>query len=111
MAVRKVAVMGHPILLRRADRVDDPTDPEVPRVVADVRDTVEDCGASGIGNPQVFASLQREVDRLDGILFTMRMRDLPTLSFNSTPGFLAEDVETRGDIDPLLTTLTAAWPM
>jgi hypothetical protein len=39
------------------------------------------------------------------------MRDLSTLSFNSTPGLLAEDSARNADIDPLLTTLAAAWPM
>jgi peptide deformylase len=196
MAVRSVAQMGHPILLKPAEPIADPTDPEVARLAADMQDTIEDCGANGIAGPQVYASLrivvfrfapwripprsavkpipwtvminpvvtpldaggdlywerclsipglhgkvprysrigltyqdldgrthereavswdavlmQHEVDHLDGVLFTMRMRDLATLSFNSTPGLLAEDAAVNEDLDPLLKALADNWPM
>jgi peptide deformylase len=196
MAVRSVAQMGHPILLKPAEPIADPTDPEVARLAADMQDTIEDCGANGIAGPQVYASLrivvfrfapwripprspvkpvpwtvminpvvtpldaggdpywerclsipglhgqvprhsrigltwqdlagkthgreavswdavlmQHEVDHLDGVLFTMRMRDMATLSFNSTPGVLAEDAAVNEDLDPLLKALVDNWPM
>jgi peptide deformylase len=196
MAVRSVAQMGHPILLKPAELIADPTDPEVARLAADMQDTIEDCGANGIAGPQVYASLRivvfrfapwripprstvkpipwtvminpavtpldaggdlywerclsipglhgkvprysrigltyqdldgrthereavswdavlmrHEVDHLDGVLFTMRMRDLATLSFNSTPGLLAEDAAVNEDLDPLLKALADNWPM
>lgn len=194
MAVRSVAQMGHPILLRPADAIEDPTDPEIARLAQDMQDTIEDCGANGIAGPQVFASqrivvfrfapwripkgsaikpvpwtvminptvtpldeggdlywerclsipgihgqvprhsrigiryqtlsgkteereavswdavlMQHEVDHLDGVLYTMRMKDLATLSFNSSPGVLAED--DNPDLDPLLKALVDNWPM
>jgi peptide deformylase len=55
--------------------------------------------------------MRHEVDHLDGVLFTMRMRDLATLSFNSTPGLLAEDAAVNEDLDPLLKALADNWPM
>ena len=196
MAVLSVAQMGHPVLLRPAGPIRDPTDPEIARLAADMQDTIEDCGANGIAGPQVYASLrivvfrfapwrippgspvkpiswtvminpvitpldagddlywerclsipnmhgkvprhsrigltyqtlegkteereavswdavlmQHEVDHLDGVLITMRMRDLSTLSFNSNPGLLAEDAAVSEDLDPLLKTLADNWPM
>jgi peptide deformylase len=194
MAVRSVSQMGHPILLKPAETIADPTDPEIARLAQDMQDTIEDCGANGIAGPQVFESkrivvfrfapwripkgspvkpiewtaminptweplddggdlywerclsipgihgqvprhskiglrfqsldgkthereavswdavlMQHEIDHLDGILYTMRMQDLSTLSFNSTPGILAEDENT--DLDPLLKTMVDNWPM
>jgi peptide deformylase len=55
--------------------------------------------------------MQHEVDHLDGILFTMRMKDLSTLSFNASPGVLAEDAAVNEDLDPLLKALVDNWPM
>jgi hypothetical protein len=40
--------------------------------------------------------MQHEVDHLDGILYPMRMKDLSTLSFNSSPGLLAEGCRPHG---------------
>ena len=196
MAVLGVAQMGNPVLLRAADPIVDPTDPEIARLARDMQDTIEDCGANGIAGPQVYASLrivvfrfahwrippgspvkaipwtvminpvitpidtggelywerclsipgihgkvprhsriglsyqtlegkteereavswdavlmQHEVDHLEGILFTMRMTDLATLSFNSNPGLLAEDAAVNDDLDPLLMSLADNWPM
>ena len=196
MAVLSVAQMGHPILLKPADAITDPTDPEIARLATNMQDTIEDCGANGIAGPQVYASqrivvfrfapwrippgspvkpipwtvminpvitpidtggelywerclsipgihgkvprhsriglayqtldgkteereavswdavlMQHEVDHLDGVLFTMRMTDLSTLSFNSSPGLLAEDAAVTQDLDPLLTALADNWPM
>ena len=55
--------------------------------------------------------MQHEVDHLDGILYPMRMKDLSTLSFNSSPGLLAEDAARTDDLDPLLLKLVENWPM
>jgi len=196
MAVLGVAQMGNPVLLRPADPIVDPTDPEIARLAGDMQDTIEDCGANGIAGPQVYASqriivfrfapwrispgspvkaipwtvminpvitpidtggelywerclsipgihgqvprhsrigltyqtlegkteervavswdavlMQHEVDHLDGVLYTMRMTDMTTLSFNSSPGLLAEDEVVNKDLDPLLKSLADNWPM
>lgn len=57
------------------------------------------------------ALLQHECDHLDGILYPMRMTDLTTLSFNDTPGALADEAEREPDrLDPLFLDLVARWP-
>ncbi len=53
MAILKIARMGHPVLRRAADPVDDPRAPEVARLVADMIDTLEDAGGVGLAAPQV----------------------------------------------------------
>ena len=63
MAVLSVAQMGHPILLKPAEPIADPTAPEIARLAADMRDTIEDCGANGIAGPQVYAGLRIVVFR------------------------------------------------
>ena len=56
MARLKIAKMGNPILLKVAERVEDPTTPEIRRLAADMRETLEDISANGIAAPQVYES-------------------------------------------------------
>jgi len=60
MAILKIAKMGHPILLKQAKKVDDPTSPKIKSLVNDMLDTLNDLGGSGVGlaAPQVHVSLQ-----------------------------------------------------
>lgn len=64
MAILKIAKMGHPVLRRAAARVDDPTAPEIARLATDMRETLEDIGASGIAAPQVFVEKRVVVYRM-----------------------------------------------
>ena len=47
MPIRQIAKMGHPILRRRAEKVPDPTDPEITRLVEDMRETLIDIAGAG----------------------------------------------------------------
>ena len=58
MAILKIARMGHPVLLQRAEAVVDPTAPEMRRLVADMVETLEDIGGLGLAAPQVHVSLR-----------------------------------------------------
>ena len=53
MAILKIARMGHPVLERVAQPIDDPGAPEVRRLVNDMLDTLEDAGGTGLAAPQV----------------------------------------------------------
>jgi len=53
MAILKIARMGHPILLKSAQPVADPTTPEVQRLVFDMIETLADAGGTGLAAPQV----------------------------------------------------------
>lgn len=64
MAVLRIARMGNPVLRRVAEPVADPTDPEIARLAADMRETLEDIGASGLAAPQVFVSKRVVVYRM-----------------------------------------------
>lgn len=64
MAVLRIAKMGNPVLRRVAEPVADPTDPEIARLAADMRETLEDIGASGLAAPQVFVSKRVVVYRM-----------------------------------------------
>jgi len=56
MAILKIARMGHPVLRRRAAPVEDPTDPEIRRLVADMLETMQDADGTGLAAPQVHVS-------------------------------------------------------
>ena len=58
MAILKIARMGHPVLLRRAIDVADPTGPETRRLLADMFETMEDAGGVGLAAPQVHVPLR-----------------------------------------------------
>jgi len=58
MAILKIARMGHPVLRRRADPVQDPTAPEIRRLVADMIDTLRDANGAGLAAPQVHVPLR-----------------------------------------------------
>lgn len=64
MAILKIARMGHPVLIRRADPVPDPTAPEIRRLVADMLETMEDAGGVGLAAPQVHVPLRLFVFRV-----------------------------------------------
>ncbi|MFC4168483.1 peptide deformylase [Teichococcus aestuarii] len=53
MAILKIARMGHPVLLRAAEPVADPTSSEVRRLVQDMAETMLDAGGLGLAAPQV----------------------------------------------------------
>ncbi len=64
MAVLRIAKMGNPVLLQKAAPVEDPTAPEIRRLAADMQETLEDIGASGLAAPQVFVSRRVVVYRI-----------------------------------------------
>lgn len=50
--------MGHPVLLQRADAVADPTAPGVRQLAADMLETLQDAGGTGLAAPQVHVPLR-----------------------------------------------------
>jgi len=71
MAILKIARMGHPVLMRRAEPVSDPAAPEIRRLVADMLETMVDANGAGLAAPQVHVPLrvvvfQAPADRNDG---------------------------------------------
>ena len=64
MAILKIARMGHPVLLQRAEPVADPTAPEIRRLVADMMETMEDANGAGLAAPQVHVPLRLFVFRV-----------------------------------------------
>lgn len=58
MAILKIARMGHPILRRPADPVEDPHGAEIQRLIADMLETMLDAGGAGLAAPQVHVPLR-----------------------------------------------------
>ncbi len=58
MALLKIARMGHPVLLQRADPVSDPGAPEIRRLVDDMIETMLDAPGIGLAGPQVHVPLR-----------------------------------------------------
>jgi peptide deformylase len=64
MAVLRIAKMGNPALMREAEPVADPTAPEIRALAEDMRETLEDIGASGLAAPQVLVPKRVVVYRI-----------------------------------------------
>ena len=64
MAVLRIAKMGNPVLLQKAAQVEDPSAPEIAALARDMRETIEDIGASGLAAPQVFVAKRVVVYRM-----------------------------------------------
>ncbi|MEZ5845693.1 MAG: peptide deformylase [Geminicoccaceae bacterium] len=58
MTLRKIARLGHPVLLERAREVADHDEPEIRRLIDDMIETLRDAGGFGIAAPQVHAALR-----------------------------------------------------
>jgi len=64
VAVLRIAKMGNPVLMQKAAPVADPTAPEIKRLAADMQETLEDIGASGLAANQVFVAKRVVVYRI-----------------------------------------------
>ena len=108
MAVLRIVRMGNPVLAQVAAPVTDPSALEIRRLAADIIETLEDIGASGLAAP---ALLQHECGHLDGIVYPMRMTDLGLLVYNEEPGQFAREVAADpNSIAPLFVDLVEHWP-
>jgi peptide deformylase len=58
MALLKIARMGHPVLARTAQPVDDPGSEQVHRLIADMTETMADAEGIGLAAPQVYRPLR-----------------------------------------------------
>ena len=58
MSILKIARMGHPVLRRRADPVEDPTALAIHRLIRDMLDTLRDADGAGLAAPQVHVPLR-----------------------------------------------------
>jgi len=58
MSILKIARMGHPVLSTPARPVEDPTAPEITRLLADMVETLADIGGIGLAAPQVHVPLR-----------------------------------------------------
>jgi peptide deformylase len=58
MAILKIARMGHPVLRRRAQEVEDPAAPGIRALIRDMLETMEDADGAGLAAPQVHVPLR-----------------------------------------------------
>jgi peptide deformylase len=66
MAVLTIAKMGHPILARPADRIEDPADPRWKALVEDMKETMDAVDGAGLAAPQVEIGVQLVIFILPG---------------------------------------------
>ncbi len=99
MAILKIARMGHPVLLQKAAPVDDPTAPEIRRLIADMMETMLDAPGVGLAAPQVHVSLRLFVYRVPAARGGDDAEDAP----------LAPSVLINPEIEPLGDDIRLRW--
>jgi len=77
MAILKIARMGHPVLRGPAETVADPAAPEIRQLVADMIETMEDYGGTGLAAPQVHVPKRVVVFQVTEGRLTGRPLDTP----------------------------------
>lgn len=113
MAILKIARMGHPVLLQRAEPVANPTSPDVRRLVADMIETMHDAEGAGLAAPQVHVPLRLFVFRTPPARGSGDPDDTPmadTVVINPTVELLGEDVRLRWEGCLSIPGLRAAVP-
>jgi peptide deformylase len=113
MAILKIARMGHPVLLRRAEPVADPTSPEIRRLVADMIETMHDAEGAGLAAPQVHVPLRLFVFRTPPARGSGDPDDAPmgdTVVINPNVVLLGEDMRLRWEGCLSIPGLRAAVP-
>jgi peptide deformylase len=87
MTLRKIALLGHPILLGKAAPVEDPSAPEVQALVSDMLATMADADGIGLAAPQVHVaqrivvalSLRDRAERADAAVHVLINPELTPL--------------------------------
>lgn len=93
MAILKIARMGHPALMGKAQPVEDPTDPRIHGLIADMVETMADAPGIGLAAPQVHVPLRIVVFRVPGER-TDDNKDIPlTAMINPVIEPLSDDKE------------------
>lgn len=69
--------MGHPVLAAVAQPVEDPRDPEIQRLIADMFETMDDAHGTGLAAPQVHEGLRIVVFEVGEGRLTGREDDTP----------------------------------
>lgn len=113
MAILKIARMGNPVLLQRAQEVADPSAPEIRRLVADMLETMEDASGAGLAAPQVHVPLRIFVFRVDAERSTGDADDAScanTVIINPEVEAVGDDVRLRWEGCLSIPGLRAAVP-
>ena len=113
MSILKIARMGHPVLLQKAEPVADPTAPEIRRLVADMFETMEDAQGAGLAAPQVHVPLRLFVFRVSPDRTSGDADDRPvenSVVINPTVTPIGEDVRLRWEGCLSIPGLRAAVP-
>ena len=90
MALLKIARMGHPVLLARAEPVPDPRDGSVLQLIDDMIETMHDARGAGLAAPQVHVGLR---------VFVYRVPDERSTGTDDPP------LQARALINPVITAL------
>ena len=58
MSILKIARLGHPVLYKKAEQVNDINDPKIKKLIYDMSETMIDAKGIGLAAPQVYVSKQ-----------------------------------------------------
>ena len=113
MAILKIARMGHPVLVQRAEPVADPTSADIQRLIDDMIETMEDASGAGLAAPQVHVPLRLFIFRVPAARASGDVDDQPmetSVLINPTVEPLGEEMRLRWEGCLSIPGLRAAVP-
>jgi peptide deformylase len=94
MGILKIARMGHPVLSSSSKRVEDPTAPDIKKLISDMVETMEDAPGIGLAAPQVHQPLRIVVFKVPELRVTEKKQAVSlTVLINPVIEVLSEDTE------------------
>jgi peptide deformylase len=104
VALLKIARMGHPVLSRPAQKVADPTAPEIGRLLADMEETMADAGGIGLAATQVHVPLRVVI-----FYVPPSRADAPDAAVGAEPGPVPLTRLINPEIEPLGDEQAIGW--
>lgn len=92
MTLLKIAQFGHPVLLRRADPVDNVACDTIQTLIDDMIETMMEAGGVGIAAPQVYRSLRMFVVKRVDLAEDSDLDSPPMVLINPTLDLLGDDM-------------------
>ncbi len=107
MAIHKIARKGNPVLGQVAAPIEDPGAPELRQLVADMLDTMEDAGGTGLAAPQVYVPRRLVIFFVSAGRAEHEARREDGPESDQDPAEAAEEVPLTVLINPVIEALVA----
>ncbi|MFT6558219.1 peptide deformylase [Sneathiella sp.] len=102
MPAKPIVKMGNPVLSQRAEEIDDPTAPEIRKLVKQMQESLKEAGGIGLAAPQIGVPLRL-------VIFGIPAARLQSEDGNPDGDGLAQRVLINPELEPLGPDISLGW--